>query len=87
MPKTVILTESQWDMLLNLLESDSGAPDYDDGDIKEFPGSEVSTTAVVHDTDGDPKYGKAPTTDKVAGELTNQRWMQQHLQPRGPITH
>ena len=84
MSKTIILTEDQWVRLTTILEGDSGAPDYDDGDIKEYPGSEVSTASVVHDTDGNPKYPKMPTTDKVADELTPQNWMASHRAGRGP---
>ena len=82
MAKTIIITESQYDRLLCLLEDN--IPDYDDGDIKEYLGSEVSTTTTVHDNDGNPKYGKMPTTDKVSNELTPQQWMASHRAGRGP---
>lgn len=66
----IIVTEDQFK---RLMESE-GAPDFNDGDILEFPGSTVSPTATVHDSDGDPKYGKPFRTgaDRVAKKLSNQ---------------
>ena len=69
-------------MLVNLIED--GVPDYDDGDIKEYPGSEVSTTTTIHDSDGSPEYGEMPTTDEIGNELTPQGWMASHRAGRGP---
>lgn len=82
MKKTIIITEAQYNRLLTILEGD--VPDYDDGDIKEYLGSEVSTTTTIHNNDGDPKYGKMPNTDEVSNQLTPQQWMASHRAGRGP---
>lgn len=70
--KVVRLTESQFN---RLIESDGAAPSYDNGDVKEFgDSSKISVTNTVHDTDGNPQYGKPFDTDKVAKQLTPQNW-------------
>ena len=64
--KTIKLNENQLTLLNTLVESEI-APDFNDGDIKEFGNpSEVSTTATIRDNDGNPKYGKMPTGDKIS---------------------
>ena len=80
--KSIIISETQYNRLINLVEEN--IPDLDDGDIKEFPGSEVSTTSTIHDQNGNPKYGKMPTTDKIGNEVTPQGWMSSHRAGRGP---
>ena len=50
--KTIKLNEQQMVLLTKLVESES-APDFEDGDIKEFGNpSEISTTATVQDDEG-----------------------------------
>lgn len=73
--KTIRLTENQFHLLKKLLENNSGAPDFEDGDIKEYGNpSEVGTTATVHDDEGNPKYGKMPTTDKISKRIIPQNY-------------
>lgn len=74
--KIIRLTESQF---INLLKrkclsenNDNGAPDFSNGDIKEYPDSEVTTTNHITNSDGDLEYGKPNDTDKFQKELTMQ---------------
>lgn len=70
--KLIKLTESQ---LKTLLEANGvTAPNFDGGDLKEFPGSEVSTTANVTNQDGELEYGKQPTSDEIAKIQTIQNY-------------
>lgn len=70
--KVIKLTESQYNRLI--IESDV-APTLDDGDVNEYnSGEKVSATATVHDIDGNPKYGKPATTDRISKQLTPQNW-------------
>lgn len=69
--KVIKLTESQF---RRLFESDS-APSFDGGDVKEYGGGENSTTATVHDSDGNPKYGHMPDTDDFADTQTYQGFL------------
>lgn len=66
--KTVTLNESQ---LFRLLENE--VANFNGGDIKEFPGSVVSTTANVTNTDGEETYGEPTDTDKVSNDMTAQQ--------------
>lgn len=67
--KIIRLTESQ---LKRLVESEM-APNFNGGTVKEYPGSEVSTTTTVTDSDGNPKFGKPRNTDRaLADTLTPQ---------------
>lgn len=69
--KTIILTEEQ----LNMLIETESAPDFEGGDVKEFGNSsEVSTTATVHDVDGNPKYGEMPIGDELGDFLAVHNW-------------
>ena len=62
-------------ILSTLIESGAGAPDFEDGDIKEYgDSSEISTTATVQDDEGNPKYGKMPTADKISSRMTPQSY-------------
>ena len=72
--KTIKLTENQMRLFTRLLED--AAPDFEDGDIKEFGDStESSPTATVQDDEGNPKYGKMPLLDKISsGITTDNRW-------------
>lgn len=70
--KRIIISENQFNRLMEANSED--APTFDNTDIKEYPGSEVSTTAHVTDPDGDIKYGKQPTTDKVQRSISPQSW-------------
>lgn len=67
----IIITEEQF---RRLIEADTTAPTLDGGDLKEFPGSEVSPTANVTTPDGGVKYGKPMKTgsDRIAKKLSNQ---------------
>ena len=68
--KTIKLTESQ----LRLIFEDDG-PGYDDGSIKKFgDNTEIGTSAVVHDKDGNPEFGDMPETDEIGDFLAVQNW-------------
>lgn len=69
--KVIRLTESQFH---RLFESNA-APSFDDEDIKEYNGSEVSTTANVQDSDGNVKYGHMPDSDEFANKQTYQGFL------------
>ena len=64
------ITETQ---LKKLIEAEI-APNFNDGDLTEYPGSTVSPTANVATSDGELKYGKPLNTgsDRVAKKLTTQ---------------
>lgn len=70
--KLIKLTESQFKTLLE--SNGASAPDFKGGDLKEFPGSEVSTTANVTNQDGRLEYGKPIDTDMVQKTLTIQNY-------------
>ena len=58
------ISENQFSRLFN------EEVNFDGGDIKEFPPSEVTTTAIIDDEDGEEfEYGHLPTADKVSKEL------------------
>ena len=64
--KTIKLNEEQFHLLTMITEADQ-APDFEDGDIKEYGDTtENGTTAVVQDDEGNPKYGKMPFADKIS---------------------
>lgn len=69
--KRVQISESQYS---RLFEDSGSIPMLDDGDIREYPGSEISTTAVVTSSDGEPEYGKQPVGDELGQTLTPQQW-------------
>ena len=70
--KLIKLTESQFKTLLEA--NGVSAPNFEGGDLKEFPGSEVSTTANVTNQDGELEYGKQPTSDEIAKIQTIQNY-------------
>jgi len=73
--KTIKLTEEQLHLVTALIESNGGAPDFEDGDIKEYGDStENGISATVHDDEGNPKYGKMPTADKISSRMTPQSY-------------
>ena len=72
--KTIKLNEEQMHLITRLCEADA-APDFEDGDIKEYGDStENGTTAVVQDDEGNPKYGKMPFADKISHEQCPQNY-------------
>lgn len=73
--KTIKLTEGQMSLLNALLESES-APDFNDGDIKEFgdPSENSTVPASISDDDGNPKYAEMPNTNKISKSLANQNY-------------
>jgi hypothetical protein len=71
--KIIKLTESQFKTILEA--NGVVAPNFDGGDLKEYPGSEVSTTANVTNQDGELEYGFMPTTDKYANTQTPQNYL------------
>ena len=73
--KIIKLNESQLQRLLEInttLGSDSPST------VQEYPGSMVSATANIKDTDGNTTYGKPKTMDKVQRDFTNQSFMDGH---------
>lgn len=72
--KKIIITEAQ---LRKIVESHvfGTAPTFDNGDVKEFnDGTEISTSATIHDEDGNPKYSDPTTTDNVQDVLSIQNY-------------
>jgi hypothetical protein len=68
--RKISITESQFKRLF-----ENGPLLDDSSDIKEFGNpSEISTTAPIHDTDGNLEYGNPPDTDQVAKRLSYQNW-------------
>lgn len=75
--KIIKLTESQFNTLLEA--NGVSAPNFDGGDLKEFPGSEVSTTSNITNQDGELEYGHMPTSDEFAKTQTIQNyWANAH---------
>jgi hypothetical protein len=69
--KKITLNESQF---RKLLEAET-APTFDNGDVKEYNSdAEISTTAPVHDENGEYKYGKQHDTDELGDFLTLQNY-------------
>ena len=67
--KTIKLNESQMALLERMIieGNGEGAPDFENGDIKEYGDTtENGTTSVVQDDEGNPKYGKMPFADKIS---------------------
>lgn len=64
------ITEEQFKMLLETELSTT----LNGGDLREYPGSEVSPTANVTKPNGELEYGKPMNTgtDRVAKKLSNQ---------------
>ena len=71
--KVIKLNENQF---YKLMESniESNLAGFSNSDLKEFPGSEVSTTAHTTELDGDEKYGNPTTTDKISKEIAPQNF-------------
>ena len=79
--KIIKLTESQFKTILEA--NGVVAPNFDGGDLKEYPGSEVSTTANVTNHDGELEYGHMPTSDEFAKTQTIQNyWANSSLRNR-----
>jgi len=68
--KTIRLTESQLHRLIET--SSTNVPNFDNGDIKDYNGYEVTATSNVTNQDGEKEYGKPTTTDKFQSNLTTQ---------------
>lgn len=70
--KIIRLNENQ---LFKLLESNSNsAPNFNNGDVKEYNGSEVMTTANVTSPDGEEEYGKPTDADKIQKSMAMQNF-------------
>lgn len=65
--KTIKLNESQMTLLKKMIiEGGESAPDFENGDIKEYGDTtENGPTAVVQDDEGQPKYGRMPFPDDI----------------------
>ena len=69
--KTIKLTESQ---LRLISESDDG-PGFNNGNIPEYmDSSEIGTSVVIHDEDGNPEFGDDVFTDEIGDFLAVQNW-------------
>lgn len=67
----LIINESQFELIQSLLEGDS--PMLNGGNVKKYGNpSEVGTSAVVTDADGDPKPGEDVTSDEFGQTQSNQ---------------
>lgn len=67
----IFITEQQFNFLI---ETETTAPTLDGGDLKEYPGSEVSPTTNITTPNGDKTYGKPMKTgaDRVAKKTSTQ---------------
>lgn len=70
--KIIKLNESQFQ---RIFEGQGGnVPAFNGGDLKEYPNSEVTTTTNITNSNGELEYGKQPTTDDFANDLTPQNY-------------
>jgi hypothetical protein len=70
--KTIKLNEDQF---FKLIESNGvNAFRFNDGDMDEYNGSEIKTTANIHNVNGDLEYGKQASSDEVQDMLTVQNF-------------
>ena len=73
--KTIKLNEAQMNRLFEYTSSLGGdSPST----VQEFPGSTVSATANIDDSNGEVTYGSPKTMDKVQHDFTNQSFMDGH---------
>ena len=70
--KTIIINEGQFKRILQMNEDE--VPNFDGGDLKEYPSSEVTVTNNITNSEGNKKYGKPKTTDKIQKSLTTQNY-------------
>ena len=68
--KKILISEAQFARIFE----DNKVPDFNGGDIEEYPGAEVNTTAPVTNSDGDVEYGKPTTADKITRRLVPQQY-------------
>jgi hypothetical protein len=76
--KIIKLNEEQFQRLFEN-NSSTNVPSFNGGDIKQYLGSEVSTTTTVTNADGELDYGEQPTTDDFAKQLTTQNYFANSL--------
>lgn len=76
--KIIKLTESQFSRVFEN-NNKSSIPSFNDGDIKEYPNNEISTTTNITNSNGDLMYGKQPTTDDFANQQTPQTFFSRGL--------
>lgn len=71
--KIIKLTESQFQ---RVFEGKNGGivPSFNGGDMKEYPGSEITTSTPVTNSNGEIEYGKQPTTDDFANQQCTQNY-------------
>lgn len=71
--KIIKLQENQFQ---RIFEGDNKtiAPSFNNGDIKEYPGSEVSTSTHLTNSNDELEYGEQPTTDDFANQQTTQNY-------------
>lgn len=72
--KIIQLNEEQFK---RLFES-SSVPNFNGGDIEEYPSSEISITEPVPNDDGELEYGEMPDTDDFSHEQSPQQWGARH---------
>lgn len=71
--KIIKLNESQFQRIFEG-NTNGNVPSFNGGDIKEYPGSEVSTTSNITNSNGELEYGEQPTTDDFADQQTTQNY-------------
>lgn len=64
----LIITESQYHRLFE------NTVEFDKGDLKEYPGSTVSTSTTIHDKDNELELSKPVNSDEFASTMTTQGW-------------
>jgi hypothetical protein len=71
--KIIKLNESQFQ---RIFEGNGGGiiPSFNGGDLKEYPGSEISTTSHITNSNGEMEYGEQPTTDDFADQMSTQNY-------------
>lgn len=81
--KKITINESQ---LIKLIEMNTNsAPNYTNGDIKEFPSSEVSVTSNISNANGETIYGKPHDTDHTQKMLSPQNYWTNGIRGTKPI--
>lgn len=68
--KNIIITESQFEYLVQLLKEDKGPLIDDDTTVEYGNPSQITTQATVHDADGNVKPSKPVYADEISKEQT-----------------
>ena len=71
--KIIKLQESQFERVFEG-KNNSNIPSFNGGDMKEYPGNEITTTTTVTNSNGELEYGEQPTSDDFANKMTTQNY-------------